>query len=214
MSVRRKKLGIMGGTFDPVHFGHLILAQYAYEQLELDEVLFIPSGMPPHKPNRDSGTSSVDRIEMTRLAIEDNCSFALTTIEMDNDGPCYTYATLNKLRDIYPDADFYFILGEDSLVDFPTWKNPREILAQSRIAVGARPGSSDKRIEDTIEKTRNLIGGEFVRINAPAIELSSREIRKRIEEGKRVEYMLPEKVLEYIKNRGLYKNKEQANNDL
>ena len=204
MNTGANKIGVMGGTFDPVHIGHLILAQCAYEQLGLEKVMFIPSGNPPHKPNRATGTSDADRIEMVRLAVADNPAFEVNCMEMDQSGPTYTYLTLEKLREEDKKSELYFILGEDSLVDFPTWMKPQEIVKHCRIAVGIRPGSSDEKIDDIIRRVRGITGGEFIRIKAPALEISSHEIRERISKGMPARYYIPDAVLEYIERRGLY----------
>ncbi len=191
-----------------MHIGHLILARYSCEQLGLDRVLFVPSGMPPHKTKDAFGASDADRVKMTKLAIEDEPCFELSRIEMDSPEITYTYLTVQKLKELYPDAELYFILGEDSLVDFLRWKNPKEIVSICNIAVGARIGFSKERLEETIEKVRGITGGDFTLVQAPVLEISSREIRKRIAAGKSVEYFVPEKTLAYIKKRGLYLSEE------
>ncbi|MDO5702978.1 MAG: nicotinate (nicotinamide) nucleotide adenylyltransferase, partial [Lachnospiraceae bacterium] len=123
-----KRVGIMGGSFDPIHIGHLILADTALEQFSLDKILFIPSGNPPHKLNRDGRASVSDRMEITRLAIEGNPGFELSDIEARSEGVyTYTYLTLEALRGMNPDTEYYFIIGGDSLRDFPTWRCPEKI---------------------------------------------------------------------------------------
>ena len=114
----RKKIGIMGGTFDPIHIGHLILGEIAYEQFQLDKVLFMPAGNPPHKKNRKDGASNQQRVEMVKRAIASNPHFELSLVEMDKTTYTYTYKTLEELKKQNPDTDYYFILGADSLYDF------------------------------------------------------------------------------------------------
>lgn len=207
MNEKKHKVGILGGTFDPIHIGHLILAQSAYEQLELEKVYFLPSGMPPHKLKRTGGASDEDRIEMTRLAIEDNPAFELNTMEMNSKEPTYSYITVRRLCEQNPENDYYFIIGEDSLVDFADWKNPQEIVKYCHIVAGIRPGSSDEKIEEIIEKTKQAVGGDYIYIKSPALEISSREIRQKVEDSQSVKYYIPDKVLYYIQNNKIYTEK-------
>ena len=120
----RKRIGIMGGTFDPIHMGHLILGEKAYEQFQLDKVLFMPSGNPPHKKNRQGRATDEQRVEMVRRAISDNPHFELSLAEMHENGYTYTYHTLETLKTENPDTDYYFIIGADSLYNFDTWREP------------------------------------------------------------------------------------------
>lgn len=205
MSEIKHKVGILGGTFDPIHIGHLILAQSAYEQLGLEKVYFLPSGMPPHKLKREGGAGDCDRVEMTRLAIEDNAAFVLNTMEMDSKEPTYSYITIKKLSEQYPENDYYFIIGEDSLVDFASWRNPEEIVKYCHIVAGIRPGSSDEKIEEIIKKTKEAVGGDYIHIKSPALEISSREIRQKILNSESVKYYIPDKVLDYIRKNNIYK---------
>ena len=204
MNDKKLKIGIMGGTFDPIHMGHLILAQSAYEQLSLDKVLFIPSGKPPHKPNR-FGASDEERIEMTRLAIADNPAFELNLMEMHSATPTYTYLTLKRLYEENPDIEYYFILGEDSLIDFLTWEKPEELVKYCHIVCGVRPGLTDEEIDAIIEEKRTVTGGDYIRIDSPLLEISSCELRDRVRRGQPVRYYVPSEVAEYIEKKGIYK---------
>ncbi len=202
--MEKRKIGIMGGTFDPPHLGHLILAQSAYEALHLDSVWFIPSGNPPHKVNRNGGESDAHRVEMTRLAISLDSRFELNLMEMDMEGYTYTYLTLEQLNKEHPENDYYFIIGEDSLVDFPTWKCPEKIVKLCHIVVGFRPGTTTDKMEDVIQYNKDLYGGDFIQINTPAIEISSRDIRKRIREGRSIRYFVPKRIFDYVTENNLY----------
>lgn len=201
-----KKIGIMGGTFNPIHFGHLILAEQAMEVYDLDEVLFIPSGNPYMKDTEPIADRTV-RGHMTELAIKGNPHFRMSSIELDREGPTYTYETLNALKEENPDCTYYFILGADSLLTMETWKNPKEIFKNCVVIASVRGTGT----EDKIEKIATHLIYEYqadVRIlPAKFIDLSSTEIRQRIAHGKSVRYMLPEKVREYIYENGLYQNK-------
>lgn len=134
----KKRIGIMGGTFDPIHIGHLILAEKAYEELDLDEVWFMPSGNPPHKQNRAGRASDKQRVEMVRRAIADNPHFRLSTEEMHPEGYTYTYETLERLHEKYPDYIYYFIIGADSLYDFDMWRRPDRICKAASLLVATR----------------------------------------------------------------------------
>ncbi len=204
MAEKKSRVGIMGGTFDPIHMGHLILAQLAYEQLHLDKVLFIPSGRPPHKPNR-SGASDSDRVEMTRMAIADNPAFELDLMEMDSKTPTYTYLTLKKLCEENPDTEYYFILGEDSLINFLTWAKPEEIVKYCHIVCGVRPGLTDEDMDAIIEEKRSVTGGDYITIESPPIGISSCDIRRKVREGESIRYYVPAGIAEYIETKDIYR---------
>lgn len=203
---RKHKLGIMGGTFDPIHIGHLMLAQSAYEELELEKIIFIPAGRPPHKADREIEVTNEQRIDMVRLAIEDDDRFELDTIEMEKQSYSYTYETLMYLTDKNPENEYYFIIGGDSLRDFHKWKKPEEILKYCHIAASYRPDIKEG-FEELLEENRKKYRGDFVRIAAPMLEVSSHEIREIIENGKSFRYYIPEKVYKYIISNELYKTK-------
>ena len=127
MSEKKKRIGIMGGTFDPIHIGHLILGETAYHQFQLDKVLFMPAGNPPHKQDRENRATDSQRVDMVRLAIASNPHFTLSLEEMHKEGYTYTYRTLERLKQQNPDTEYYFILGADSLYTFDDWKEPGRI---------------------------------------------------------------------------------------
>ncbi len=139
MCEKRKRVGIMGGTFDPIHIGHLILGETAYEQFDLDQVFFMPAGNPPHKRNRLHRATDEQRSEMVRRAIASNPHFSLSLEEMNEDGFTYTYRTLERLKAEHPDTDYFFILGADSLFDFDKWREPGTNM-QERVLWWRRPG--------------------------------------------------------------------------
>lgn len=200
----KTKIGIIGGTFDPIHIGHLILAQAAYEELSLDKVLFIPAGRPPHKRDR-SGASDEQRVEMVRLAIEKDPHFELSLIEMGIDGYSYTYLTLEKLSLIYENSELYFIIGQDSLETFATWYKPEEIVKHAAIVAADRPDCDQEALEALLEKNRRQFGGSFIGIACPDIQLSSHELREKIKNGKCYRYFVPDNVYDFIERNGLYK---------
>ncbi len=192
-------IGIMGGTFDPVHSAHLLIAETARGEFSLDRVIFITGGNPPHKKER---TDALDRFCMTRLAIADNPYFTDDDYEIKRAEKSYTLHTLMYLKDKYPSDKLFFIIGEDSLNDLPKWHKPEEILRLCTLLVYAR--TSRETLTDTIEKTRLKYGGDILPINAPIIEISSTALRERIANGETVRYMLPDNVIEYIKENELY----------
>ena len=181
------KTGILGGTFDPIHIGHLILAQAAYEQLELDRVFIIPAGRPPHKKDR-KGATDEQRIDMVRLAAASNPAFEVELLEMESQEYSYTYVTLQRLHQKYPDDDFYFIIGLDSLETFETWREPAQIVEQAHIVAADRPDCDVSKMQYQIERNKKLFGGDFIAIECPDIQISSHEIRERTAEGKSCRY--------------------------
>lgn len=194
--------GIFGGTFDPPHTGHLILAELARSLLRLSEVVFIPAAHPPHKMDEEFAEAT-HRLEMTRRAIAGNERFSLSTIEQGHDGPSYTVETLRQLRQEWGETvDIYFIIGADSLVDFPTWYKPAEILDMCRLAVVRRPG-----VEIDFEALERQLPGIEDRtyfVPAPLIEISSTKVRERVAAGRSIRYLVPRAVEEYINQHGLY----------
>lgn len=189
----------MGGTFNPVHNAHLLIAKKAQEQYNLDRIIFITSGNPPHKT---SMTDARHRFNMTRLAISDNSAFIDDDFEVNRAEKSYTVHTLEYLRKKYPEDKLFFIIGEDSLKDLPKWHKPKEILAQATLLVF--PRISEESLLSTLDEMKTRFSGEIFTIDAPVTDISSTEIRERILKGQTVCEMLPRKVLEYIEENRLY----------
>ena len=191
-----RRLGILGGTFDPVHSGHVLLAQFVRESLQLDEVLFIPAADPPHKLEHPSRASAEQRWRMVQLALEDCGGLSPSRIELDRPGKSFTVDTLRELSRIHPRDEFYLLIGADNLDQFPTWHAPEEIMTLCTVVVGSRTGDC---LAD------NLPGFVRVRrVNTPLFEISSTDIRRRVGEGKPIKCLVPERVEEYIYREGLY----------
>lgn len=207
---KRKKTGIMGGTFDPIHISHLVLGERAYEQFGLDKVLFMPSGNPPHKRNRKGRASDSQRIEMVKRAIADNPHFELSLAEMEEEGYTYTYQTLERLRGRHPDTEYYFIIGEDSLFSFETWKEPARICKACTLVTAVRDKDSVDRMEEEMHRLSKLLHGRFVRLDTPFLDISSHEIRDRICNRESIRYYVPENVRQYILEQNLYFTSEEA----
>lgn len=196
-----KRLGIFGGSFDPVHLGHLLLAESAREELELEKIVFVPAGQSPLKKNLPY-TCAEDRWRMLRLAIEDNPFFFASRVELDREPPSYTIETVDHFRRIYPETDLWLIIGEDNLGDLPRWRECNRLLSLIKIGVGARPGYHQKAIpKELLDFTERI---KF--FSHPEVEISSRVIREKIRRGGSIRYLLPPAVQNYIGRHNLYKN--------
>jgi len=185
----------MGGTFDPIHHGHLVAAEEARVALELSRVLFIPAGRPWQKERHDV-TAGSHRLAMTRLAIEDNPCFEVSTIELDREGLTYTIDTLRTVHEQHPADDLYFITGADAMLQILTWKDPDEILELARFVAVTRPGHD---LGDLRER-----GERIVILEIPALAISSTDIRERVASGRPIRYLVPDQVRRYIDEQGLY----------
>ena len=198
----RERIGLFGGTFDPPHLGHLILASEAQFQLELTRLLWTLTPEPPHK--QDQPITPVEhRLAMVNLAIADNPSFELSRLELDRPGPHYTLDTIKLVAEQNPDAEIVPVIGGDSLHDLPTWHQPMELLyAAHWIGVMRRPGESANLEE--LERELPGISSKVHYVDAPLLEIASREIRSRIADGRPFRYYLPDPVYHYINQNQLY----------
>lgn len=198
-----KKIGILGGTFNPIHNGHLILAEDAREILGLDEIIFMPSGNSYMK--RDSAIPAGEiRAQMTELALEGNPYFSLSRLEVERQGPTYTRDTLAQLMALHPDARYYFILGADNLLTLETWKDPAFILQNCVIAAAVRGTGTEEKMKKIASHLIYEYHGDIRILPARFMDISSSEIRQRIREHKSVRYLIPQKVLAYIEENKLY----------
>lgn len=202
VTARPAQIGLLGGTFDPVHLAHLRLGEEAAEQLGLDRVLFVLAPRPWRKADRRI-TATEHRLTMLRLAIADNPRFAVSTIELDRPGPTYTADTLQALRDELDPASLHFILGTDALNDLPNWQRPDAILRLARLAVAARTGGSLP--EPAVLDSRVPGLGNVERLQMPRLAISSTEIRRKAAAGRSIRYLVPNAVAEYIGSHGLYR---------
>ena len=189
----------MGGTFNPLHNAHLLIAEMAMEEYGLDRVIFITGGNPPHK---EAGMPSRHRYQMTHIAINGNDAFEDDAFEINRKEKSYSVNTLRYLTEKYPADELFFIIGEDSLSDLTKWYKPEEILSMCTLLVF--PRKSKETMREAISKMRGMFGQNIFPINAPIIEISSTDIRNRLKAGKTVRYMIPDCVLEYIKEHKLY----------
>ena len=204
---RKKRVGIMGGTFNPIHIGHLIIAEAAYEAYKLDEVLFVPSGI-SYMKDQSEILDAKKRVHMTGLAIEDNPHFALSTIEIDRDGNSYSYETLETLRKQNPNTEYFFLVGSDTLFALETWKHPEILLPSCTILVAVRDGVPMEKMQEHANYLKEKFGGSIDLLKTPNIQISATDIRNRIADNRNVKYFVPESVLQFIEKKGLYKNQD------
>lgn len=187
------KIGILGGTFNPIHIGHLILAEEVREKLSLERIIFVPTYLPPHKDNSDIAKAQ-DRYQMIKLAIKNNRYFLLSDIEIRRDGRSYTIDTVKEFKKIYPNDELYFITGSDLLKYLDEWKDLKEIINLVEFIVATRPGYPLEQMPPYIKT-----------VAIRPVDVSAFEIRKRIKENKSFRYLVPEAVFKYINKKGLYR---------
>ncbi|MDP8298943.1 MAG: nicotinate-nucleotide adenylyltransferase [Candidatus Tantalella remota] len=190
------KIGLLGGTFNPIHMGHLVLAQECWFRLSLDKVIFIPAFLPPHK-EVVSDISVADRLNMVRIALEGDKRFEISTYEIDKGGTSYSVDTIDHFIGVYGEqAELFFITGADSIDTLAEWKDVEKILEAVTFVVATRPGWKDKGpFEDNM-----------LRVDIPALEVSSSMVRERVENRQPIDHIVPPKVVKYIRNKGLYRD--------
>lgn len=197
------RLGLLGGTFDPVHLGHLILAEQCREQCGLDEVWFVPSRLPPHKRETKISDGRA-RVEMLTFAVAGHPAFKVSRIELDREGPSYTVETLQQLVVEDASRELYFLIGGDSLADLPHWREPRRILELATIVAAGR-GRTPLPPMDRIREELGEAAARIECIEMPAVDLSSTDLRRRVRDGRSIRYMTPRAVEIYILEHGLYR---------
>ena len=208
MEQKRRKVGIMGGTFDPIHMGHLILGEAAYEQLHLDKVLFMPCGNPPHKRDRRDRASNEERVEMIRLSIRNNPHFEISLIEMHDKGYTYTYKTLEGLRSENPDTDYYFIIGADSLYSFPEWMEPQRIADACTLVAAVRNHTPLDELKEKIRTVEEQFHTRIFLLDTLNIDISSHHIREWASREKSLRYYVRDEVNDYITDHHLYRRSD------
>lgn len=203
-----KKVGIMGGTFNPIHLGHLMLAENAYDFCKLDEVWFIPSADPPHKIGQPV-LDYIHRSRMTELAIEEIPYFVKYDFEAQRSERSYTAETLRLLHKKYPDVEFYFIMGADSLFQLETWYEPEKVMSQAVLLVAVRDHHSHEEMERQIEYLKKKYHAQIRLMNMPGIDLSSNVIRQRAANHETIRFFVTESVRDYILHHNLYEGDGQ-----
>lgn len=197
------RLGLLGGTFDPIHIAHLWMAEHARDALSLDQVLLVPAGNPPHKPDLPITPFEV-RYRMVELAVEGVPGMAPSRLEEGSE-PSFTIATLDKVKRLHPGAELWLVIGGDSLRDLPTWRQPEEIVQRARLAVLPRPGDGGTGGVSTDESPPVPAGARVDWLDGPRLHLSSTALRRRVERGESIRFLVPEKVRLYIEESGLYR---------
>jgi nicotinate-nucleotide adenylyltransferase len=199
-----RRIGLLGGTFNPPHLGHLLLAQEAHAQLGLDRVVFVPVAVPPHK-EADGDPGPAARVELCRLAIEGDERFAVSTMEVDRGGASYTVDTLREIHATSPGDELSFIVGGDIASSLPTWREPAEVLRLARLAVAERDGV---RRADILDRLSSLPGadGRIDFFDLPRVDVSSSLVRRRVAAGRPIRYLVPDPVADYVAANGLYRS--------
>ena len=202
-----RRLGILGGTFDPIHHGHLFAAEAARHQLGLDQVLFVPAGSPPHKPSQPVSAAE-HRLRMVELGIRDKAYFAVSRVDVDRHGPCYTVDTLQLLRTEWgTERGFFFIEGADSFAEILTWHQPQRLIELCELAVVGRPG-----VEIDVTRLEQHLPGLADRVHhvsMPCLEISSSDVRARVRSGRPISYLVPLEVEAYIVAQRLYRDESK-----
>lgn len=193
-----ERLGILGGTFDPVHVGHVLLAQSVREQLDLRRVVFVPAADPPHKT--DLVASADHRVEMVRLAVDQLDGFEVSCVELERAGPSYTVDTLRWFRQHHPDSELYLIIGADNIAEMATWYSPEAIFDLATVVSGSRDESLDRLPAAAMTD----FGNRIRRVPTPTYDISSTTIRQRLQLNLPIRFMVPEAVEQYLANHGLY----------
>lgn len=201
------KIGIMGGTFDPIHNGHLIMAEYSRVVFGLEKVIFIPTGKPVHKIEKKV-TFINYRYEMTLLAINSNPYFSMSPLEIQREGITYTIDTIKYLQSENNNVEYYFIMGSDSLFNFHYWKDYKELLCLCRFIVARRPDQDKNKLTERVEELNSICAEAIEVLEAPMIDISSTIIRNRIKTNLSIKYLVPESVELYIENNQLYRGNE------
>lgn len=202
----KRRVGVIGGTFDPVHYGHLVIAEEVYAALDLAEMLFVPAGQPPHKPE-SMVASAEHRLAMLELAIAGNAHFSISRVDVERPGPSYTVETLRLLRERWGEQTaIYFVIGWDSLEDFFTWRDPAGILERlSYLVAVRRPGyNEDGSYRASLEARLPGILQRLLVVSAPQLDISSTDLRARVASTRPIKYQLPESVEQYIVQNRLY----------
>lgn len=196
------RIGLLGGTFNPVHTGHLIIAEHAADELQLDRVLFVPAQTPPHKPGIDI-LPAHHRVAMVQRAIAGNDRFEFSDLDLRTDSPSYTSDLVIRIDQVNPEWDLFFVAGADSLRDFPTWHEPETILRHVTLAIANRPGIV---INDGVLSAVPGLRDRVRVFPSPLIDISSTDIRDRISQRRSIRYLVPERVRTYIEDHGLYRS--------
>jgi len=197
--------GILGGTFDPIHFGHLVLAEKAREAFQLEKVVVVPAAIPPHKIGEVT-TEAQHRLRMVELAIEGNPWFEVSTVELEREGPSYSIDTIRELKEKYSDSETALIMGFDSLLELHSWKNYQSILEEAKIITAFRPGYPVISDGQQWPQFLKAYSHQILVLQAPLLDISSTWLRVELMYGRSIKYLVPDQVIDYINAKGLYRD--------
>lgn len=197
------RIGILGGTFDPVHYGHLLMAETCREQLQLSEVRLMPAGSPPHKPDRKI-TDGHARADMLALAVSGYPEFVIDRRELRRKGPSFTVDTLREIKEQFPEAEIFLIIGADSLKDLASWREPETIMQLATVVAVNRPGQPQLTKQQAAEWVGEAFAENIKLLSMPGTDLSATELRQRIKDGKELRFMTPKAVEAFIKQHSIY----------
>lgn len=198
-----KQICLMGGTFDPIHYGHLVVAEEVRQKFDLQRVIFIPAARPPHKRGQ-AISEPHHRVNMTRLATASNPYFAVSTIEIERQGLSYTIDTVQEIKALHNVDTLYFITGADAVLEILTWKEAERLLTLCTFIAATRPGYNLNNLKENLRSLPAEVVKKILPLEVPALSISSTDIRQRVQEGRSIKYLLPESVEEYILQQGLY----------
>ncbi|MCL5780829.1 MAG: nicotinate-nucleotide adenylyltransferase [Firmicutes bacterium] len=198
-----KQICLMGGTFDPIHYGHLVVAEEVRQKFGIQKVIFIPAARPPHKMDQEISEPH-HRVNMTRLATASNRYFEVSTIEIERQGLSYTIDTVQEIKSIYKIETVYFITGADAVLEILTWKEAEKLLNMCTFIAATRPGYNLNNLKETLKSLPGEIFKKTLPLEVPALSISSSDIRQRVREGRSIKYLLPEPVEQYIKENKIY----------
>ncbi|CCO07907.1 nicotinate-nucleotide adenylyltransferase [Desulforamulus hydrothermalis] len=198
-----QKICLMGGTFDPIHYGHLVVAEEVRQKFNLPKVLFIPAARPPHKTDQDI-TDATHRVNMVRLAVASNPYFAVSTLEVARQGLSYTIDTVRQIKQLYQTEKIYFITGADAVLQIINWKEAAQLLSMCTFIAATRPGYNLNNLQSSLASLPQDIIERILPLEVPALSISSSDIRQRVREGRSIKYLLPEAVEAYIFKNRLY----------
>ena len=205
------KMGMLGGTFDPIHHGHLVIAEQVADTLGLERVIFVPSGVPPHKPASSVKASGEDRSRMVEVAIGGNGKFCMDRVEFDAGEAMYSVDTVPLIKERYEGDEWYFILGSDEVSNLLSWKEPDKLLEEAYVAAAARPGYDISNLDHLAEALENY--HKIVPVECTLMSISATRIRRMVSEGESIRYLVPDVVYEIIHDRGLYDAKQDRESE-
>ena len=197
------KVAIMGGAFDPPHYGHLVTAQTVYDNFDVDKVIIMPLGDAPHK--NMSSTTAKERYEMAKAAVADNPAFEVSSMEIEREGKTYTVDTLSEIKKNNPEIEIYFVMGADEITAVESWKQPERLLKMCSFIAVTRPGFDNETVEKKVEGLKRKYGCNIYFLEVPSLDISSTELREKIRHGKNVKYLVPKETEKYIADHDLYK---------